>query len=317
MTVMTGHDYRRYVFEKRTFENQYLGPFVNHEMNRCIQCYRCVRFYREYAGGRDLNAFSLRNLVYFGRERDGVLENEFAGNLVEICPTGVFTDATLKRHYTRKWDMQMAPSVCVHCGLGCNTTVAERYESVRRIVNRYNGALNGYFLCDRGRYGYEFVNSNRRIRQARISGEDVAKEAAIAHLMLLSTGSMVGIGSPRATLESNFAVRQLTGADRFYAGIAVTESRVLGLILDILRRGPARTPSLREIEESDAVFILGEDLPNVAPRTALSVRQSVRQQPMPVADRVHVPRWMDTIERGRYSPARGTYPDVSWPLSHP
>ena len=51
MTVMTGHDYRRYTFEKRTFRNQYLGPFVNHEMNRCIQCYRCVRFYREYAGG--------------------------------------------------------------------------------------------------------------------------------------------------------------------------------------------------------------------------------------------------------------------------
>src|SRR5437762_7004089 len=58
MTVMTGHDYRRYTFEKRTFRNQYLGPFLNHEMNRCIQCYRCVRFYREYAGGDDLNAFA-------------------------------------------------------------------------------------------------------------------------------------------------------------------------------------------------------------------------------------------------------------------
>ena len=59
MTVMTGHDYRRYRFDKRTFRNQYLGPFVNHEMNRCIQCYRCVRFYRDYAGGDDLNAFAL------------------------------------------------------------------------------------------------------------------------------------------------------------------------------------------------------------------------------------------------------------------
>src|SRR5438270_2305020 len=57
MTVMTGHDYRRYPYDKRTFRNQYLGPFVNQEMNRCIQCYRCVRFYREYAGGRDFNSF--------------------------------------------------------------------------------------------------------------------------------------------------------------------------------------------------------------------------------------------------------------------
>jgi NADH-quinone oxidoreductase subunit G len=51
MTVMTGHDYRRYEFDKRTFRNQNLGPLVNHEMNRCIQCYRCVRYYRDYAGG--------------------------------------------------------------------------------------------------------------------------------------------------------------------------------------------------------------------------------------------------------------------------
>ena len=172
MTVMTGHDYRRYTFEKRTFRNQYLGPFVNHEMNRCIQCYRCVRFYREYAGGNDLNAFALRNIVFFGRDRDGVLENEFAGNLVEVCPTGVFTDATLKRHYTRKWDLQMAPSVCVHCALGCNITAAERYGMLRRVVNRYNGEVNGYFLCDRGRFGYEFVNSERRIRQPLRKGND-------------------------------------------------------------------------------------------------------------------------------------------------
>ena len=52
MTVMTGHTARRYRGRKRTFQNQYLGPFLNHEMNRCITCYRCVRFYRDYAGGR-------------------------------------------------------------------------------------------------------------------------------------------------------------------------------------------------------------------------------------------------------------------------
>jgi NADH-quinone oxidoreductase subunit G len=305
MTVMTGHDYRRYVFDKRTFENQYLGPFLNHEMNRCIQCYRCVRFYQDYAGGSDLNAFSLGHTVYFGRERDGVLESEFAGNLVEICPTGVFTDATLKRHYTRKWDLEMSPSICVHCGLGCNITVAERYGTVRRVINRYHGAVNGYFLCDRGRYGYEFVNSERRIRQARIRGDGVAKEAAVAHLRLLSSGSVIGIGSPRSTLESNFALRQLVGPQHFYAGISAREARLLGLILEILHRGAARSPSLREIEESDAVFILGEDLSNVAPRMALSVRQSVRQQPMSIADALHVPRWMDQSVREVVQDRRG------------
>ncbi len=168
MTVMTGHTYRRFRFQKRTHRNQDLGPLVNHEMNRCIACYRCVRFYRDYAGGRDFDVFQWHNHVYFGRHADGTLENEFSGNLVEICPTGVFTDKTLKRHYTRKWDLQTAPSICVHCGVGCNTIPGERYGLLRRIRNRYHRDVNGYFLCDRGRYGYEFVNSPRRIRQAML-----------------------------------------------------------------------------------------------------------------------------------------------------
>ncbi len=71
----------------------------------------------------------------------------------------------LNRHYTRKWDLQTAPSICVHCGLGCNTIPGERYGTLRRILNRYNDEVNGYFLCDRGRFGYEFVNSEKRIRQ--------------------------------------------------------------------------------------------------------------------------------------------------------
>ena len=88
MTVMTGHTYRKNRFPKRTYQNQYLGPFINHEMNRCIQCYRCVRFYKEYAGGDDLDVFGIHDHVYFGRQKDGVIENEFSGNLVEVCPTG-------------------------------------------------------------------------------------------------------------------------------------------------------------------------------------------------------------------------------------
>ena len=305
MTVMTGHNYRRYTFEKRTFRNQYLGPLLNHEMNRCIQCYRCVRFYREYAGGSDLNAFALRNIVFFGRDRDGVLENEFAGNLVEVCPTGVFTDATLKRHYTRKWDLQMAPSVCVHCGLGCNITAAERYGMLRRLVNRYNGEVNGYFLCDRGRFGYEFVNSARRVRQPMLDGKPVSPETALAHLRELTAGSVIGIGSPRASLESNFALRTLVGAERFYAGVSGAEAGLLKLMLDILRNGPARTPSLREIESCDAALILGEDVTNVAPRMALSLRQSVRQQPMQIADRMRIPLWMDHAVRETVQEERG------------
>ncbi|HKJ21845.1 MAG TPA: 2Fe-2S iron-sulfur cluster-binding protein, partial [Gammaproteobacteria bacterium] len=219
MTVLTGHTYRRFRFDKRTFRNQDLGPFINHEMNRCITCYRCVRFYHDYAGGTDLHALASKNHVYFGRHEDGTLENEFSGNLVEVCPTGVFTDKTLKEHYTRKWDLQSAPSVCVHCGVGCNTTPGERYGRLRRIHNRYNGQVNGYFLCDRGRYGYDFVNSERRIlRPARRSGvsssTDMDDGAALEQIGgLLQGRRVVGLGSPRASLEANVLLRRLVGEE--------------------------------------------------------------------------------------------------------
>ncbi|MGH8600052.1 MAG: 2Fe-2S iron-sulfur cluster-binding protein, partial [Burkholderiales bacterium] len=251
MTVMTGHVYRRYRGLKRTFRNQDLGPFINHEMNRCIQCYRCTRFYREYAGGHDLDALMLRNHVYFGRHQDGTLENEFSGNLVEICPTGVFTDKSLKRHYTRKWDLQTAPSVCVHCSLGCNTIPGERYGMLRRIRNRYNGAVNGYFLCDRGRYGYEFVNGERRIRQPLLRQHrdealhPVTRQQVLEQLAPLFAAEhrALGIGSTRASLEANFALRTLVGADRFHLGVPERDHALLTAVLDIMRSGPARTPS--------------------------------------------------------------------------
>ncbi|HEX3681656.1 MAG TPA: NADH-quinone oxidoreductase subunit NuoG [Bryobacteraceae bacterium] len=308
MTVMTGHCARHYSFSKRTFRNQYLGPFINHEMNRCIQCQRCVRYYREYAGGHDLNAFRLRDVVYFGRFEDGVLENEFAGNLVEICPTGVFTDATLKRHYTRKWDLQMAPSICVHCAAGCNTSVGERYGSLRRVVNRYNHEVNGYFLCDRGRFGYEFVNSEQRIDECLIDGAPVDAVQAASHLeSLVRTSNCIGIASPRASLESNFALRQLVGADRFYAGVAADEWSVTLRALELLRSGPAKAPSLDEIEHCDAVFILGEDVTNVLPLMALRLRQSVRQRPIEKAKHAKIPLWLDHAVRELLQDEQGPF----------
>jgi NADH-quinone oxidoreductase subunit G len=311
MTVMTGHNYRSYSFPKRTFHNQYLGPFLNHEMNRCIQCYRCVRFYREYAGGKDFDVFGIRNTVYFGRQRDGVLENEFAGNLAEVCPTGVFTDKTLKQHYTRKWDLQMAPSICVHCGLGCNTTAGERYGLLRRIVNRYNGEVNGYFLCDRGRFGYEFVNSEKRLRAPvlRREGkqEEITKAEAVGRLgkTLAPGAKAIGIGSPRASVEANFTLRELVGPEQFFVGLAPGESRLLEKTVEILRSSPARSASMRDVELSDAVFILGEDVTNTAPRMALSLRQAIRQKPLQVAAKLKIPLWNDHAVREVLQDAMG------------
>ena len=328
MTVMTGHVYRKTRFRKRTFQNQYLGPFVNHEMNRCIQCYRCVRFYRDYAGGRDLNVFSAHDHVYFGRYRDGILRSEFSGNLVEICPTGVFTDKTLKKHYTRKWDLQTAPSVCVHCGLGCNTIPGERYGSLRRIMNRFNAQVNSYFLCDRGRYGCAFVNSPDRIRTPLIRTETGEMQPASPEKVqdyfrgLYHFGTRaIGIGSPTASLEANYALRTLVGSDSFFLGLSMTDYRLLSLVTDILKKGPACIPSLEDMRNSDAVLILGEDVTNTAPLADLAVRCAVRQQPLKKMDAAGIPRWNELgagyllqDEKGPLfiaSPARSKLDDIA------
>ena len=315
MTVMTGHVYRRSRFPKRTHRNQDLGPFIRHEMNRCIQCYRCVRYYRDYAGGRDLNVFGAHDALYFGREQDGTLENEFSGNLVEICPTGVFTDKTFFHHYTRKWDLQSAQSICPHCSLGCNTTAGERYGTLRRITNRFNSQVNGYFLCDRGRFGYEYVNSDHRIKHPRVKlGSDrtqpgmlesVPKTLEFAADRLRQARGIVGIGSPRASLEANVALQSLVGPQQFYQGIDEQEHQLFSAILNVMRAGPVPSASIHDAEQADAVLVLGSDLLNEAPRLALALLQSIRQQPMERVDELKIPYWDEAAVRNAVQNRRG------------
>jgi len=297
MTVMTGHSFRRYRFTKRTHRNQDLGPFISHEMNRCIACYRCVRYYKDYADGKDLGVYGAHDNVYFGRPEDGVLESEFSGNLVEICPTGVFTDKTHSARYNRKWDMQYAPSICQQCSVGCNISPGERYGELRRIENRYNGTVNQYFLCDRGRFGYGYVNLKDRPRQPmQRRGDDwIALNAEQAMQgaadVLRQAKKVIGIGSPRASVESNFALRELVGAENFSTGIPAGEQARLELMLKVLREGGIYTPSLREIESYDAVLVLGEDLTQVGARVALSVRQAVKGKARELAAAQKVADW--------------------------
>ncbi|KUJ81519.1 NADH-quinone oxidoreductase subunit NuoG [Microbulbifer flavimaris] len=325
MTEMTGHTLRRYRGPKRTHRNQYLGPFINHEMNRCIACYRCTRFYRDYAGGTDLEALGRNNQIYFGRREDGRLLSGFSGNLVEVCPTGVFTDKTFSRHYVRKWDQQMAPSVCEHCGVGCNTAPAARQPGspgdpwLRRVTNLYKRDINGYFLCDRGRFGYEYANSPARLTQVMerdnieligsssgggaLSHRQIAPadgvEAFARHLEDHGTGKhlLLGVGSPRSSLENNFALRTLTGAEQFYAGVSAVDLQLLQLVNSIQCDERIRSATTPEVEQADAILILGEDIDNTAARIALAVRQAAQNQRRRQAEKLKIPDWQDAALR--------------------
>jgi len=283
MTIAGGHGRRRYSDKKRTYSNQELGPYIAHEMNRCIACYRCVRTYRDYCGGRDFGVFGSRNRLYFGRVSDGPLESPFSGNLVDVCPTGVFTDKTF-RFKSRSWDLQEAPSLCAHCSLGCATVPGARLRELQRVRAGVNPETNGFFICDRGRFDKGTTNAPDRPRQARVDGQAASMEEAVAALRRRLTAvitahgprSVALLGSPRASLEANVLLRSLAeelGTPHLAFAADVEQDRTARLVVTHLE---THARSLEEVRRSDLVVLIGTDPLEEGPLFALAVRQAVR-----------------------------------------
>jgi NADH-quinone oxidoreductase subunit G len=301
-TIAGGHGLRRYKGKKRTFLNQYLGPYIEHEMNRCIECYRCSRFYQEYAGGTDLGPMGSAGRVYFGRFEEGSLESPYSGNLVDICPTGVYTDKTA-RYRGRYWDYDMAPSVCPGCGLGCGIIPVARFRELLKIVARRNDAVNGFFICDRGRFD-KSVNDPHRPRtplvDGRETGWDEALDAVAARLLDVvrehGPEAVAVIGSPRMSLEGNLAVAALAShlgvAPCFFATAGEAE-RAEAVVAALT---PEIAVSLKELQSTALVIIYESDMMEEGPMAALAIRQAWRRGTKVVASRSPVERLPFPVE---------------------
>ncbi len=284
MTVSGGHGIRRYRGAKRTHRDQSLGPLVQHEMNRCIQCYRCVRFYREVAGGHDLGVMGIGSRVFYGRFREGALESPFSGNLIDICPTGVFTDKP-SRYMGRRWDFQRSPSLCISCSLMCHTVASARYRQVVRQEARYSDSVNGYFICDRGRYSHAYGNADNRPRRALLRGRPVTVEEAVFKARdVIGTVSraygseaVAGLGGFRSSLENQAALAALCRRQGWSGPIFWADADAARKSTDIyhgLRKDLAMT--LRDVESADTVLVFGVDPLNEAPMLAMAMRRAVR-----------------------------------------
>jgi NADH-quinone oxidoreductase subunit G len=289
LTIAAGHSQRRVEASgKRTFKNQHLGEFIVHEMNRCITCYRCSRFYQEVAGGRDFGVTGSRDRVYFGRFEDGPLESPFSGNLIELCPTGVFTDK-LFRYKSRVWDLEIAPSICPHCSVGCNVLPGARHRMLQRIRVNVNDQVNGPFLCDRGQFGHAFVHDPARPKEVRVRGEHSAWDQALgmagATLMNLArehgAGSIALIASARASLETHVALEALASGPLEDARVShfddpQREPRALAA-LAALRSAGAPPLEQADIANCDVLLVAGTALIDEAPLAALAARQVARR----------------------------------------
>jgi NADH-quinone oxidoreductase subunit G len=286
MTVSGGHGIRKYLGKKRTYTDQYLGPLLQHEMNRCIHCYRCARFYQEFSGYRDLGAMQSANRTYFGRFKDGVLESPFSGNLSDICPTGVYTDKP-SRFFGRRWDYERSPSLCINCSLGCHTTSSCRYRKVVRQEARFSNSVNGYFICDRGRYGFFYADLEQRPRRAIIDGEAVAVDQAVSVLeqkletVMNKAGAeaVACAGSSRSSLETLAMLKRVCQAKGWPPPAYFVDTAITRKVKSAVSRlEPDLMVSLREIESADFIAVVGADAVNEAPMLALAMRQAQRNE---------------------------------------
>jgi NADH-quinone oxidoreductase subunit G len=223
--------------------------------------------------------------VYFGRYKAGVLESPFAGNLTDICPTGVYTDKP-SRFFGRRWDYERSPSVCINCSLGCHTVVSARYRQIVRQEAKFSKTINGHFICDRGRYGFHYAGQDERPRHPRTRGKEASWEnslrTAFDELDRISResgpASVAGVGSVRSSLETQAALKHLCRTKGW-------KGPVYGMDHDIEIKAKTAASeldsdlavSLRDLEKADYILAVGVDPVNEAPMLAMAMRQAQRK----------------------------------------
>jgi NADH-quinone oxidoreductase chain G len=270
--------------QKRTFQKYYIGPFVEREMNRCILCKRCIRFYDEYAGETTLGEFERAADTEIRTFYQTEFNPGFSGNTIFLCPVGALTDKVY-RFKARVWDMESVTSVCPLCGTGCSIRIWTRNNRIMRITpdmnnNSNKGVLNN-FLCDRGQFGFQYIFSNERIRTPLIKDKNgfvpISYEKAIDIIVsrlkksIAESGvdSVGGIVSASCTCEEIYLFQKLF---KEYIGSAnvdfqsrISDSKQVNAILD-------ESAEYSDLPGSGGFFVLGTNILHRQPVLGLYLR---------------------------------------------
>ena len=223
------HDSRVDLVEKiRKHKVHDVGPTVVLDSERCVLCSRCVRFCREIAGTDELGIFNHGGGAELMNVPGKQLENDYAGNVVDLCPVGALTDKDF-RFKRRVWYLKRTTSICNGCSRGCNIFVdyeqdrayKDPQRRIQRLKPRYNRAVNEWWMCDRGRYSYHTVDSTDRILAPATKSESNGHSLTIAEVLDRAAGkiqaaikqngpqSIAILGSARSSNEALFLLKQL------------------------------------------------------------------------------------------------------------
>jgi NADH-quinone oxidoreductase subunit G len=300
MTFKYGAADSFYAEPKNHRDEQQWSPVVYFDRPRCILCYRCVRMCGE---GMDVFALGVENRgassiiapnvpAELAPDHLAHVDCEQCGMCIDACPVGALTSGTY-RYKTRPWEMNHVATVCTHCGDGCKTTLGVRSTSdgseIVRGDNRDKSGINGDFLCNKGRYAFDFANADERIttplvRQANGEFKAVSWEEALsfagkklAELRDARGGKSIGVvGGNRLTNEEAYLLQKFARSVLKTNNIDHHRTADYVSFAQALTGTKGRTASLHDTLSAKNVLVVGGDPTNQSPATAWNLRTAVR-----------------------------------------
>src|SRR3954453_7393527 len=287
MTFSYGAAESKFIELKQHRHEQQWSPVVFFDRPRCILCYRCVRVCGEgmdvwALGGQNRGVSSL-----IAPNKGDHLECEECGMCIDICPVGALTSGAY-RYKTRPWEMKHVGTVCTHCGDGCKTTLGVRRSpegmEIMRGDNRDKNGINGDFLCIKGRYAFDFANSEERIREPLIrrdgklvptTWDDALRE--VAAKFKEASGSVGVIGSNRTTNEESYLLQKFARTVLGTNNIDHHRTADFPAFSAALSGYADATATMRDVFNAPAMLLIGNNPTDEHPLLAWQMRNNVPQ----------------------------------------
>ncbi len=299
---------------KRHFQKPMpLSPLVRIDRERCILCYRCVRFSQEVAEDEQLQLLDRGDRTFVGTFDDRPYIAPFHGNIIELCPVGALTSEEY-RFRARPWDIEDAGTICTLCPSQCNIKLTIRDEQVERVQGRDNLEVDDGWLCDKGRFGFEMINSPDRITEPMIRQGGALRSATWTEAIekaangLRESGERTAaiVGGRSSNEEGYLAQRIVRGA----LGSPHVDSRRGGAVpaetLAALGDASLSVP-IHGLDGADTALVVGCDPLHEMPILDLRLRKAIRRDGLRVWIASDRPTSLDggAEETARYAPRDG------------